>query len=77
MLPETAEGRNRSRLGRRREAFKAALRAAKMTQRQWADDHGVTRVHLYLVLEGQRDSRRLELLIDAFIAEHAGAPAAA
>ncbi len=54
----------------RKKAFKAALAFADVTLKDWAADHGVTPVHLHLVLRDERTSERLLTDIDAFIAQH-------
>lgn len=54
----------------RKQLFRAALAIAGMTGKRWADEHGVTRVHLWYVLEGDRESASLTEAVDAFIAQH-------
>lgn len=55
----------------RKARFKAALGLARITMRQWATEHGVTRGHVHAVLNG-RESPRLISSIDAFIAKQLG-----
>ena len=54
----------------RRKAFKKALIDSGLTQQEWAEQQGVTDNHLYLVVAGRRESRRLLAKVDAFIAQH-------
>ena len=54
----------------RKQLFRAALAIAGMTGKQWADEHDVTREHLWHVLSGSRESRSLTDTVDAFIAKH-------
>lgn len=56
-----------SRSGSRKERFRAALKTAGLTHERWAALHGVTYLHLYMVLRGKRRSVRLEGAIDAFL----------
>lgn len=54
----------------RKGAFHAALALAGMTQRDWANQEGVTGGHVTLVLSGRRTSKSLTDKIDAFIREY-------
>lgn len=60
----------------RKARFRAALALARMTERSWADQEGITRQHLYLVLKGDRISETLTAKIEAFIAKYLGEVAA-
>jgi hypothetical protein len=60
----------------RKERFRAAVRVAGITAKQWCKDNEITEQHLYAVLGGKRESARLTEKVDAFIAAH-GAPRAA
>ena len=52
----------------RRAQFKVALIRAGLTAKAWAALKGVSPTHLYLVLDGERPSERLNAEIDAFMA---------
>lgn len=54
----------------RQRAFRAALALAGRSLRSVAEEWGVHEGHLYFVLRGDRESRRLEEAVAAFIAEH-------
>jgi len=54
----------------RKQLFKAALALAGLTATQWADREGLTPMHLSMVLNGKRDSLRLNEKIDAFVRKH-------
>lgn len=60
----------------RKAQFKAALALAGVSQKQWAEQHGVTPPHLHAVLTG-RESMRLIRAIDEFITETLRRPSAA
>jgi hypothetical protein len=55
---------------RRKARFLKALASAKQTQSGWAQEHGVSKAHLSLVLAGKRESGVLTEKIDAFIRAH-------
>lgn len=60
-------------LKERKRRFKAARALANdLTFEQAAKQFGVSAVHLNETLNGNRDSRKLDLKIDAFIEEHLG-----
>jgi len=54
----------------RKARFRAALALARTSAQRWAKDNDISENHLYLVLRGHRESRRLLAKIDAFIALH-------
>ena len=56
----------------RKARFRAALALARTTETAWADEQGITRQHLYLVLKGDRQSVPLVAKIEAFIARQFG-----
>jgi hypothetical protein len=51
----------------RKALFKAALALAEMSAATWARQQGVHPMHLSLVLNEKRESKRLTDLIDQFI----------
>jgi transcriptional regulator with XRE-family HTH domain len=54
----------------RKAQFKAARALAGITVKQWAESRGVSFQHLNEVMEGRRESPRLDAEIDAFIAKY-------
>lgn len=54
----------------RKERFKAALALAGMKATDWCEANDVTPQHLARVLGEERESNRLNDLVDAFIAQH-------
>lgn len=61
----------------RKARFRAALALAGMTQAEWCEREQYSVNHLYLYFRGDRPSPPLDAKIDAFIAEHLPAHAAA
>lgn len=59
----------KERLDRHRQ-FRAALALAGRSARHFAESIGVHHNHLHFVLRGDRESRRVDKLVDAFIAEY-------
>jgi hypothetical protein len=53
----------------RKARFTAALALVGKTKTQWALEHGVHRVHLNAVLRDERESPRLVVEVDRFIAD--------
>lgn len=60
---------------RRKKEFKAARALAGVTARQWAKSRNVSFHHLNEVLEGRRESPRLDAELDAFIQKYLQTPA--
>lgn len=54
----------------RQRQFRAAAALAGRSLKSLAEEWGVNDNHLYLVLRGSRESRRLTQAIDGFIAQH-------
>ena len=55
----------------RKELFLVAIhRSPYRSANAWARSQGITRTHLYAVLDGERDSATLTTKIDAFIRAH-------
>lgn len=52
----------------RRRRFRAALALSGRTAKDFAAELGVSENHLYLVMKGQRESRRIDTAVDALIA---------
>lgn len=51
----------------RKARFRAALVLRRTTARAWAYERGITPGHLYQVLGGVRESKKLTDAIDAFV----------
>jgi transcriptional regulator with XRE-family HTH domain len=55
----------------RKDRFRNALRRAGLSQREWREQVGVSKPHLWQVLTGNRQpSPRIAQAIDDFIAQH-------
>ena len=60
----------------RKQRFDSALGAARLSYREWCEAQGVSRHHLYQVLNGaRRPSAGLNAAIDATIEKYLGAAA--
>jgi gp16 family phage-associated protein len=60
----------------RKQLFKAALALDGTTAQEWAESHGITAMHVSMVLNGRRESARLLDKIDAFVAKKLGSTTA-
>jgi hypothetical protein len=49
--------------------FRAALKFAGITAKQWCEERDLTEGHLYQCLRGDRDTESTFALLDSFIAE--------
>lgn len=56
-------------LSSRKARFKAALARCGLQQKDFLEKHGISRTHLYLTLEDEKQSLKLAREIDAFIRE--------
>ena len=54
----------------RKARFEAALKLAGTTMQAFAEANGISSAHCHYVLKGERDSERVNGLIDAFIEKH-------
>lgn len=52
----------------RRRRFRAALALSGRTAKDFAADLGISENHLYLVMKGARESRRIDTAVDTLIA---------
>ncbi len=63
-------GRSADEIRERQRQFRAALAMAERSVKSVCQELGVTENHLYLVMRGDRESRRIDAAVDALIAEY-------